>query len=170
MDYRIRINIKNFISKSKPINAYLYYSYIKTSSSISYNAELARWDELSSEIGDIAPHKLQFGVNVPMKKHFNLFVNGSYVSSKALYSRNPLRSRGEKLDGYLLANLYFKYHVGIFSAGLKVNNAFNKQNFHSGIESASAGDDFTNRSIGWYNSVLPQPGRSFLFNVTLNFK
>ena len=39
----------------------------------------------------------------------------------------------------------------------------------SGAETASSGDDFENRSLGWHNSLHPQPGRSFLVNITFNF-
>lgn len=40
---------------------------------------------------------------------------------------------------------------------------------HPGIAYANAGDDTTQRSVGYYNSVLPQDGRSLYLSIGREF-
>jgi hypothetical protein len=67
------------------------------------------------------------------------------------------------LHGVIAANF------DTLSLSLKINNLLDAEYFHPGMESASAGDSFDERSLGYQSSVLPQPGRSFMGTVKLTF-
>lgn len=167
VEYRANLSLKNPFPESPELTAYLYYTFIKALSEKTYSYASSEWIDDWAETGDIAPHKINVGVNMPVGKQFNIFLNGNYVSSKVLYSRNPLREQGEKLDSYFTLNTNIRYAAGIFAINAKVYNVLNSQYYHSGVESASAGNDYANRSLGWHNSLLPQPGRWFLFSLTV---
>jgi len=169
LEYRLRFLFDNFIPNSSDISGYLYYTYIKVKSSIYYNHETGAWEDGEADLGDIAPHKVNFGINLPVMNKLNLFLSGNYVSKQDLYLRNPLRAKNRKLDSYLVMNCNIRYMFEPFSISLKVLNIFGKEYFHSGVESASSGDDFEQRSLGWHNSLHPQPGRSFLLGISINF-
>ncbi len=168
MEYRIKFKVKNPIKRSKAIRGFFNYTYTRATSYIIFNGDTSDWEEGEALIGDIAPHKFQAGVDFPVRKHVNVYLNGIYSSRKELYLRNPLRLRGEELKGYLVVNTNLTYNINKVTFGLKVNNLLDAEYFHSGVESASAGDDFGARSLGWHNSLLPQPGRSFLFSLIVN--
>jgi len=169
LEYRLKFSFGNFIPNSSDISGYLYYTYTKAKSIISYNHLTGIWEDGKADVGDIAPHKVNFGVNIPIRDKFNIFLNGNYVSAKDLYLRNPLRAQNRKLDSYLIMNCNLAYTFNKFSIALKVLNLFDKEYFHSGIRNADSGDDFEQRSLGFNNSLLPQPGCSFILNLTLNF-
>jgi iron complex outermembrane receptor protein len=52
---------------------------------------------------------------------------------------------------------------------LKVLNVFNQSYLHPGMNSANAGNYYYARSTGYDSSILPQPGRTFMINLTLTF-
>jgi iron complex outermembrane receptor protein len=169
LEYRLRSSFDNFIPKSPKINAYLYYTYTQAKSSISYNHTSGEWEDGEADLGDISPHKVNLGINLPVWTRFNLFVSGNYVHEQKLYLRNPLRAKDRKLDSYFVLNSTVGYSVKPCAVSLKVLNILDEEYFHSGNDKADSGDDFDNRSLGWHNSLHPQPGRSFGLNVTLNF-
>ena len=169
LEYRLKFSINNFIPNSQNISGYLYYTYAKAKSSISYNHAISDWEDGEADLGDIAPHKVNMGMNLPVGKKLNVFLSGNYVSAQNLYLRNPLRDRNEKLNSYLVMNGNIRYRFDPVVISLKILNLFNKEYFHSGVETANSGNDFENRSLGWHNSLHPQPGRSFLVNITFNF-
>ena len=169
LEYRLKSSFHNFIPKSSNISAYMYYTYTKAMSSIYYNHEDNLWEHGEAELGDISPHKVNAGVNLPVRSRFNIFLSGNYVHEQLLYLRNPLRADGKKLNSYLTINCNVRYTFKQLSVSLKILNLFDEDYFHSGVEKADAGDGFTQRSLGWDNSVHPQPGRSYWFNVSLNF-
>ena len=51
----------------------------------------------------------------------------------------------------------------------KVLNILDKDYFQPGTESATSGNDFSQRSTGFMNSIIPQPGRSIWFNLGATF-
>lgn len=169
LEYRLRFLFDNFIPNSPEISGYLYYTYTKSKSSIYYNHETGAWEDGEANLGDIAPHKVNFGINLPFMDKLNLFVSGNYVGEQELYLRNPLRAKNRKLDSYFVINCNIRYLFKPFSISLKVLNLFDQEYFHSGIEAADAGDDFEQRSLGWHNSLHPQPGRSILINIAADF-
>ncbi|MCP4219423.1 MAG: TonB-dependent receptor, partial [bacterium] len=63
------------------------------------------------------------------------------------------------------------------SVSLKVDNIFDSEYYHPGIRSANAGDEpgyidaggVWQGSNGWYNSLLPQPGRTMYLSLRLKY-
>jgi iron complex outermembrane receptor protein len=170
LEYRLKSSLHNFIPRSSDITTYLYYTYTKAKSSIHYNYDTGEWEDGEADLGDISPHKVNIGVNLPVMSGANLFLSGNYVHEQDLYLRNPLRARSKKLDSYLTLNLNIRCMFKPFSISLKILNLLDKNFFHSGVDAADAGDDFEHRSVGWHNSLHPQPGRSFLVNVIIGFQ
>ena len=170
LEYRLRFLFANFIPNSPDISGYLYYTYTKSKSSIHYNHAKGAWEDGEANLGDIAPHKVNCGINLPFRDNLSLFLSGNYVSEQDLYLRNPLRVKNKKLDSYFVLNCNIRYLFKPFLISLKVLNLFNKEYYHSGVDAADAGDDFEHRSLGWQNSLLPQPGRSILLNIRFDFQ
>jgi len=52
---------------------------------------------------------------------------------------------------------------------LRVNNLLDNDYFHSGVEAASSGNDVTQRSLGWMNSLVPQAGRNVQLTLSYNY-
>ncbi|MFC1586053.1 TonB-dependent receptor plug domain-containing protein [Fibrobacterota bacterium] len=169
LEYRLKSSLPNFIPRTPDISAYLYYTYTYALSSIHYDHADGQWEHGEAELGDISPHKVNAGFNLPVGYGFNVFLSGNYVHEQLLYLRNPMRAEGKKLDSYLTVNSNIRYTYKQLSVSLKVLNLFDADYFHSGIDKADAGDDFTQRSLGWHNSVHPQPGRSYWVNLSSDF-
>ncbi|MFC2140382.1 TonB-dependent receptor plug domain-containing protein [Candidatus Auribacterota bacterium] len=166
-EYRAKTSFPNFVTNSADITGYFYYTFTKSKSSVTYNPTLGVWQEVESDLGDIAPHKFNIGLNVPVKKNFNVNLRGNFISERELYSRNPLRGQDEKLSSYFVLNGAVTYICDLFDISFKVLNILDKEYFHPGPESASSGNDFTQRSKGYHNSIIPQPGRSYWLNVRI---
>ena len=169
MELRSRFAYKNPLYAGSTLNTHMYYTYTSTRSSVHYDPQTATWVEGESDLGDIAPHKVQAGVNVPVRPNWNLFLSGNYVSGKKLYLRNPLRWADRDLDGDIVVNCILRFRYEPWTVALQVNNLFDREYFHAGVESADAGDDFSNRSLGFYNSLHAQPGRSFVFRLGIQY-
>lgn len=165
LEYRGRYSYPNFIKNAPDLQGYLYYTYTHTRSSVTYDQDAAAWLEQSSTLGDIAPHKISLGLNLPLNSYWHLNLRGNFVSPRTLYSRNPLRAAGRKAEDYSLFNLALGYQKAPFSLVFKIENVFNVDYYHPGMEQADSGDDFSQRSQGFRNSLLPQEKRSYWLNV-----
>ncbi len=170
-EYRAKLFLPNMISEDfDDISSYFNYSYTDSSSSVYYDHDLAEWLGGEVALGDIAPHKFNIGVNLPLRESWNINLRGNYVGERELYTRNPLRGQGEKLDSYFTLNGVITYiHDDTFDISLKALNILDENYFHPGVESANAGNDFTQRSKGYLNSLLPQPGRTYWLNLRISF-
>ena len=91
------------------------------------------------------------------------------MSRKKLYVRNPLRAQHQENASYFTLDANMSYQFALWSINFKINNIFDKQHYHSGVEAASSGNDFSQRSQGWYNSQLPQVGRNFVLSASFTF-
>ncbi len=127
-------------------------------------------------LGDISPHKVSLGINLPIKDILNINIRANYVGPRQLYLSNALRDKGEFgqrdkgiiLDNYVLFNGAFSFNLKYTTLVLKVFNMLNHSYYHPGQEAADAGNNYYERSLSYRNSILPQPGRYFL--LTLNFE
>ncbi len=169
LEYRAKLSFPNLIEDFDDITAYFNYSYTHPESSVFYDHDLSLWLDGDAALGDIAPHKINLGINLPLGDAWNLNLRGNYVSSRELYLRNPLRGQGEKLDSYFVLNSAISYQYEPLTITLKVLNMLDKDYFHPGAESANAGNDFSQRSLGYINSVIPQAERSYWLQVKLGF-
>ena len=48
-------------------------------------------------------------------------------------------------------------------------NVFDTEYWHLGGEQAEGGNDFTQRSKGYRNSLIPTPGRNFMFTLNMSY-
>lgn len=142
-----------------------------------------------TNLGDIAPHKINFGINLPIKETFILNFRGNYVGAREFYSRNVLNNNGplpntsnetilrrsvqqedKRLDPYIVFDSGFTYNFPDYGfLTFKIMNMFNQYYVHPGVGNANAGNYYYDRSTGYDSSLLPQPGRSYLLSLTLTF-
>lgn len=171
IEYRGRFSYPNILFKNASnITGNFYYTYTKSLSDITYNQTLANWVNQTSELGDIAPHKVNLGIDIPFNYQWHINWRTNYVSDRVLYSHNPLREEGKPAKSYIISNLTLGYRQQPFDLSFTVKNLFNKEYYFPGGEQASSGDDFSRRSLGFQNSLIPAEKRSFWLNLraTLN--
>ena len=187
LEYRGKFKYANPIEGAGLISGYLYYTHTKAYSSVTYDHAAGLWVgagidsctqanvgydacvDMDVELGDIAPHKINAGINWPLSEDWQLNVRANWVSDKKLYVRNPLRDKGRENDSYLVFDANLRYQMDYFALSFKVRNLFDETYYHSGVEGAESGDDFTRRSQGWRNSLIPQPKRSFMITLSMDF-
>jgi outer membrane receptor protein involved in Fe transport len=115
-------------------------------------------------IGDLAPNKAWAGATAA-RGGWTANVRGRWMSSRRTVSSNPVG----RVDGYALADLFVRRRLGGgagASLGLRVTNLFDETYYHPGVRDASAGLG-PGPSAGYFNSLLPQPGREVSLVVTL---
>jgi iron complex outermembrane receptor protein len=161
IEYRGRFEYPNFIDSADKITGNFYYTYTKPQSSKRYDHEVNEWVNENTQVGDIAPHKINASVYLPLNSHIGINFKGNYHSPTELYSRNPLTTQGIKLGSRAIFDITANYNNGDYKLSLKVSNLFDHQNMLPGIKAADSGNDFTQRSLGFTNSLMPQAGRSF---------
>ena len=61
------------------------------------------------------------------------------------------------------------YQHAQWQFSFKAMNIFDSEVFAPGIGEANSGNDFSNRSLGYFNSLTPQPGRSLWLAAEYNF-
>lgn len=167
-EIRSYFSFKNMIPKSANMTAYLYYTFTQSKSSIHYNHVSAMWETGETVLGDIAPHKINMGINVPVSKDFNLNIKGNYVSSRLVYTRNALRVNNYEIPPYFTLDGNLSYRFRMATLSLKVKNITDTKYFQPGLEQADSGNNFNNRSLGYRNSLLPQTGRTYMFSLTVD--
>ncbi|WP_353573324.1 TonB-dependent receptor [Candidatus Albibeggiatoa sp. nov. BB20] len=168
LEYRAKLAFAHFIEGFNDITTYFNYTYTYPESSLFYDHDADVWLEGDAALGDIAPHKINLGINMPLGD-WNLNLRGNYVSSRELYLRNPLRGQSEKLGSYFVLNSAISYQYEPLTVTFKVSNLLDKNYFHPGAESANAGNDFSQRSLGYMNSIVPQAERSYWLQVKFEF-
>ncbi|HNN79787.1 MAG TPA: hypothetical protein PKL30_12955, partial [Leptospiraceae bacterium] len=63
----------------------------------------------------------------------------------------------------------FSFNLKYTTFVLKVFNLLNHSFLHPGQEAADAGNNYYERSNGYRNSILAQPGRYYLFSLNFEF-
>ncbi|MFC2140383.1 TonB-dependent receptor plug domain-containing protein [Candidatus Auribacterota bacterium] len=169
LDYRAKCAFQNFIANSDDITGYFNYTWTKSKTSMSYNHTSASWEKVEADLGDIAPHKFNIGLNVPVGEKFNVNVRGNFVGEREAYTRSPLRAQDYKFGSYFVLSGVLTYMCGPFDISFKVLNILDKEYFHPGGETAVAGTDTSTRAQGYQNSIIPQPGRSYWLNVRIKY-
>lgn len=146
------------------LKSWMYYSHI-------FSARESH-DGTNARIGDLADHKVMFGTTLRWKRDYSATLRGRYIGSRPTVATNPVREVGSftTLDAAFDAD-----HLAGSALGLQVaiHNLADRSYFHPGIRDASAGttpgffdaNGDWRGSGGYFNSLLPQPGRSIV--VTL---
>ncbi len=168
--------LANPIQNSEDMSLYAHYSYTNAQSSQEFEFGTGNWVDAGGwvELGDIAPHKVHAGLNLPVTSLLHMNLNGRWIAQRTPYLgnalRNPDRPDGiRNIDAYAHINAVaqLRFEPGVL--GFQVQNLLDQRYLHPGPEGANAGDDVdAPRSSGFLNSVVPVPGRSFWVTLTLN--
>jgi len=126
-------------------------------------------------VPDLAENKFWLGTTVTVDERWIATLRGRWVGGRDTIVSNPVRHVDSfaTLDLNLVATDIASTGIGI---ALSVENLLDEEYFHPGIRDANAGttpghfDAEGNwyGSSGFFNSLLPQPGRSVL--LTLRFE
>ena len=154
-------NLGNVVTK---LRGDVYVSYIKSDEDLSNTGNFV-------ETGNMAPIKVKAIITGSFFNHLSLSLQNRYISQINTVATNPIR----KIDASYVTDTFIQYNdilVKGLSLGVKVYNVFDANYFHPGYRAADAGETSVNNALlntSWYNSRLPQPGRTFLFTMRLSF-
>lgn len=152
------------------LSLWAYYSYI-WSEELTFDAS---GEEVLLPIGDLAAHKVWLGATAKLRDRYTATVRSRGVAARETVVTNPV----PELPGYLVldANLAAERVAGWpMTVSLRVDNLLGTPYSHPGIRTADSGEEtgswdgqVWNGSAGFYNSRLPQPGRSIMVTVGLD--
>lgn len=149
-----------------------YYSYIKADESVPLTI-----DELISQpVGDTSPDKLHIGLTWPVTETFSATLRGRYIGARDTVVTNPIGkvSSFATFDLTLLKQQWPRPGLGW---SLSVLNLANRTYFHPGLREGDAGtspglrdsNGVWHGSAGFFNSLLPQQGRSLFLSLLVGF-
>lgn len=130
----------------------------------------------TENIGDLSNHKIKMGATYNFQQNFQATLLARYIGERETVASNPV----DKVDANFVMDANVSYDNLFdtnFGLSFRVTNLFDTEYFHPGVSSANAGTTpgyFDNAgswigSAGWYNSLLPQPGRTYYVSLNLNF-
>ncbi len=169
LEYRGRFEYSNIVSGQKNITGQFFYTYNKVKSNQTFNHQQNQWLTKNTTLGDISPHKINFVINIPLSESLNVNFKGNYLHKTPLYSRNPLTEQGIEIGSRVIFDMAINYQYSPWFFTVKVLNIFNREVFAPGIGKADSGNDFSKRSLGFNNSLSPQPGRSLWLSAQYQF-
>ncbi len=173
IDYQLNYFLNLF--SNFDIDLHAYYSYTHTNGDEVYIEKEDEYQE--GPIGDIAPHKLYFGLTAAWKEKLFFTILGRFVSDRETVSTNPVGI----VDAYSIIDMNMRitdFPAHGLSLSLKLKNIFDTHYFHPGIRTADAGNEpgyysengVWHGSSGWLSSLLPQPGRRIIMSLEYAFK
>ena len=131
-------------------------------------------DRTMAAIADLAPHKIFVGVTADVHRVFGATALSRCFTTRQTVSTNPISS----VAGYCTvdANLQLReFSVSGLWLSLRVTNILDTKYAHPGVGSADSGDtpgrwvgERWEGSAGYFNSILPQPGRTIAFHFGLD--
>ena len=198
VEWKINYYFKNPLPTSDKLSLFFNYTFTESLNSMTYNREtfqlqngktvFGKYETIYDNLiypdtqiplprnrqyyhsGDIARNKFNLGINIPLYGKFNINLRGNYIGQRGLYTTNPLRDQGIKLDPYFLLNGAFTVNFETYGfLTLRIYNMLNQFFLHPGVEYAGAGNMYWERSLDYRSSILPQPGRYYLISLTLTF-
>jgi len=120
----------------KKMQIWLYYSTYLLDEEQKFDDE---GNKTTKEIiGDLAHNKLYFGATTYFTNNLLLNLRGRYIGERKTFATNPI----DKIPAYFLmdANLMYRnLFIKGFDVGIKVQNIFDTQYFHTGKANADAG-------------------------------
>ncbi|MFN4292377.1 MAG: TonB-dependent receptor plug domain-containing protein [Permianibacter sp.] len=127
-------------------------------------------------VGDTAEDKLQLGLTWTPNIQHAVTLRGRHIGARDTVSSNPAKT----LPSYTVADLTWLWRdisASGISLSLSALNLFDKAYDHPGVREAAAGftpgvrdsDDVWQGSASFYNSLLPQQGRSVQLTVYLDW-
>jgi outer membrane receptor for ferrienterochelin and colicins len=149
------------------MKSWLYYSRILRAEESS--PDDANGGSADMRIGDLARNRVVAGVTADVTRDFTATLIGRWTGDRATIATNPV---GE-VDGFVTFDAAFvvdRIAGSSLGATMRIANLSDEEYFHPGVREASAGETpgrfeggVWNGSAGFYNSLLPQPGRTVSF-------
>ncbi len=168
-DYHIQGLIN--LPYTKQVKLWAYYSAILFEKEQKFDDE-GNATEMGV-IGDLAYHKIYFGATSVFNNNLSVNIRGRYIGNRKTVDTNPI----DQVEGYFIADaniLYKNLFVKGLGLGLKITNIFDTEYFHPGVREANSGTEPGHwegkawyGSKGWYNSLMPQPGRFVMLSLIL---
>lgn len=156
----------------KQWKVWLHYSRYFHAEDLDYHTG----QEVSTRSGDLADDKLWLGTTVALNARFTASLTARMIGRRPTVQSNPIR----EVPGYATADLAVTARDLVWKGlglSLRIANLADRATFHPGLRDAGAGDrpggfDAQGRWTGsgsYYNSLLPQPGRSIQLTVSAAF-
>ncbi len=171
--------------KQMKLWGYLSHYFRTDEEKFKYSGSTGQFDHLGTgEIGDLAKSKLLAGFTLVFNEALDFTLRGRYVSDRRAVDtnvRNDLPgSPVTVVPAYSVLDINVNARWRRLGLSLRVDNLLDRQYFHPGVRDAGAGyvpgtfgPDHLTYSGGsgyhYYNSLLPQPGRSFKLSLRLHF-
>ena len=125
-------------------------------------------------IGDLAQHKVFVGITADVHRTFSATLLSRCFTARSTVSTNPIDS----VAGYCTidANLRLRDFVvdGLWLS-LRITNILDTEYAHPGVGAADSGTtpgrwvgERWQGSAGYFNSILPQPGRALGFHLGID--
>jgi outer membrane receptor for ferrienterochelin and colicins len=159
-----KILLRNLGPAITKLRGDLYISQIKSEEDLGDTGDY-------TETGNMAPIKVKLIGTILLWNKWSLSLQNRYISEIETVSSNPIK----KIDAWFVSDFFTQvndFPIKGLSVGIKVYNIFNKDYFHPGYRAADAGEESVDNALfntSWYNSRLPQPERTFLFNMRYKF-
>ena len=169
LEYRGKFEYPNFLTELPNIKGNFYYTWTRAETNRTYDHNNSEWINKDDKLGDIAPHKINASVFIPVSERIGFNIKANYYGKTELYSRNPLSEQGIELGSKTIFDIALSFNNKQLSLNAKINNLFDREEFAPGIRNADSGNDFSQRSKGYANSLTPMPGRSFWFTASYQF-
>ncbi|MBL4910237.1 MAG: TonB-dependent receptor [Alteromonadaceae bacterium] len=169
IEYRGSYEFANIIAGQADISGHFFYSYTHAKTDKKYDHQLQQWTKQNVILGDISPQKINFLINIPFHEHININIKANYIAKTSLYSRNPLNEQGIKIGSRVIFDTAINYQYQSWQFIIKALNVFNHKVLTAGTGKADSGNDFSQRSLGFANSLIPQPSRSLWLSVSYRF-
>ncbi|MBK1879574.1 TonB-dependent receptor plug domain-containing protein [Pelagicoccus mobilis] len=162
-EYKNSFRLPNPIPGSSNLTGELFYTYTRSMGDQQFDTQLGAWVLQHGKQGDVAPHKVNFNLNVPIRERWNANLSARWLSERDLFSENPLRAdsnsarlTNRKAEAHAVVGLNVLYRQDKYSVSFKVENLFAEDYLVPGVESATSGDDFSIDADGFQNSLIPQ--------------
>ena len=176
LEYRGQYRVGNVIEGAKDITGNFFYTYTQATASQQFDNVSQVWIEKNDDQGDIAPHKINFLVNMPLSQSWNLNVRVNWVSERELFSQNPLRADSNadrvdnrKAESFTTVDASVLWRFQPMQISLKIENLLEEDYLLPGVEGAGSGDSGVDND-GFQNSLIPQVNtRIYSVNFRLEF-
>ncbi|MCP4138152.1 MAG: TonB-dependent receptor [bacterium] len=160
IDYQLKGIIP--VTDNFRIMPWAYYTFVVYDDETKYDSSGNKTG--SGEIGDIADHKIWFGLTT-IWKDLSVTAKGRYIGKRKTVDTNPV-----DVDAYITLDASIRYN-NLFVEGLalsvKGTNLLNTDYFHPGFGDANSGDSAGENQGYYYNSMMPQPERSIMVSIDL---
>ena len=169
LEYRGKFEYAHLNPNLANIHGYLYYSYTYPKTDRRYDHDSEIWVVGDEILGDISRHKINAGIYWPINHHWGVNLKGNFSYRTELYSRNAMKPQDHQVGSRFVTDITLKYNNNDWQLNFKIENLFNRKYLAPGLRKADAGNNFTERSLGYQNSLIPLPSRAWWISFDYQF-